>query len=147
MRKSWHWPDMSRSCPSSSPQCEAMLSYSTLICRWPVLKSYQCELELFMHSWSVFVTDGVFSVLEGACIRFIGEYFIVKTCAIIFLLVFVSVPLMLMKTNFSLQFTVHHQEKSRQHLQGGPLGEELKHEETLLPQLPFLDSSCSPAWA
>lgn len=61
-----------------------------------------------------------------------------------FLLVFVSVPLMLTKTSFSL-VTVHHQEKSRQQLKGGSLREQLQHEETLLFQLPFLDSSCPPA--
>lgn len=58
MRKSQHWPDMSRSCPMSSPQCDP---------------------EFIMHSWSAFVTDCVASVLEHTCVRFIGAYFNVRT--------------------------------------------------------------------
>lgn len=58
MRKSQHWPDISRSCPTSSPQCGP---------------------EFIMHSWSAFVTDSVASVLERTCLRFIGAYFNVRT--------------------------------------------------------------------
>lgn len=57
MRKSWHWPDMSRSCPTSSPQCDP---------------------ELIVHSCSAFVTDSVASVLERTYLRFIGAYFNVR---------------------------------------------------------------------